>query len=248
MRAASAALLAASILGATAHADVAPIPQPGTKFIDFTVEIVGLTDAAGYVVVAWDPPYQEQIERHTYFTPTEGRRAIGWGQSRGNFSKPHFYLMSVAAFEAWQAATAKLVATQREACYQRGEGCVHASRFVAHYPPPPAKDVIDCGVSVEVVTNVPTAGPDHLGKRWQLAEAGPRTCRLTEVAFPAPAPAPTPTPTPAPTPAPAPPATPTSTTTSPSSGCGTAPSEASAAVIVVAAGWLVTRARRKRGF
>ncbi len=44
MRAASAALLVASILGATAHADVAPIPRPGTKFIDFTVEIVGLRD------------------------------------------------------------------------------------------------------------------------------------------------------------------------------------------------------------
>ena len=215
--AASIAVLAAAGTSVTARADIAPTPEPGTKFVDYAIEIVGLTEQAGMVIVGWDDPSNGEITGHAVFAPGDASHVVAHGRRRHNLGAPRLFAMTKGDYAAWAAETSKTVEAERTACFERHEGCVHESRFVAHYAPP--KNAIDCGTRVEAVTSVPLDGPDHVVGRWSVVEIGPKVCRLAA----APPPAPTPTPV-EPLPAPATSAPPAS------KGCGAGGGDAASAL------------------
>lgn len=166
-------------LAAPARADVAIEAPSGQRYVRYGLRIEGLDAFPEAVILAADPGQ----EIHAYRAFHAGGETAwdlsgGGGRDRG-MGGPALRLTSAATYESWSTTTNALIEAQRQACDERGEGCAHISRFVAHFPPPAG--TVDCGVQVQPVVQGPAEGPDHVVDVYKLVEASATTCRLEKV-------------------------------------------------------------------
>lgn len=173
-------LLLVATLCWPARADVALEPAAGTRFITHALRLEGLDAHPGYVVLAYD----DGPELHTHRAFHSGGPAtqeLGWGGANrgGLLSAPGLHLLPRAAYDAWAASTTATVQAQETACAERGEGCMHISRFVPHYPPPAG--AVSCGIRLPLQGSGPADGPDRVEEVLRLEAASDSACTVTRV-------------------------------------------------------------------
>lgn len=162
-----------------AYADVAPIEPPGKHFVSHSLRVEGMGDHPGHVLVVYDAPQDGQISANlAYHSEGQSEQVLADGsRSRGNlFSRPTVYLMTRDNYNAWSKISTAEIERQRIACAERGEGCMHISRFVPHYAPP--TNAIDCKMQLEAITLLPDSGPDRIVDVFRLKTASADTCLL----------------------------------------------------------------------
>lgn len=182
------ALTALALLLPPAHADVAIEAPEGMLLATHSLRVEGLLDHPDAVILAFDGPPGGTVSTHrVYGQGQASQHVLARGDDRNGsaMGAPSLYAMARPAYETWAAATSAEVERQRQACDERGEGCMHISRFVPSYASPSA--VLPCGVQVETVTQGPDSGPDLRIEVYKVAAleiAAPDggACRLDKVA------------------------------------------------------------------
>jgi hypothetical protein len=166
-------------LATAARADIAAEPPMGMQFLSHSARVEGLAAHPGYVVLAYDRG--DPVSAVVAWTP-EGEAvqqlAYGGNNRGGGLSAPAVHLMSTAAYAEWRAKATAAVEVQRKACAERGEGCMHISRFVPSLPAP--QGAIDCKLAITLETTGSAAGPDALVQVLELTEASATTCVVRE--------------------------------------------------------------------
>lgn len=175
--------LFALLVPTVAFADVAPDIPPGSRFVNHAIMIQNLDAHPNYAVVVYDAPRNGLIGGHKIFSPIHSAkhvmtRGASW-RSREAFSSPRLHLLPLRAAIAWQRETDREIERQREACFERGEGCVHASRFFPRYAPPP--EVTSCSAEVELVYELAGPGPEEVVDTFRLVTASANRCRVERV-------------------------------------------------------------------
>lgn len=172
---------------AAAQADIAPMPPPDKQFTTYTVQVDGLDKFPDAVLVLHDKD-ADTIYGYRPFSAEKASHQIANGHSsRGNtIHNPDFFLMTAEAFAAWSAETNAEIARQRDACSERGEGCVHISRFVPKFAPPTG--TVPCNATVNIRTTAPQGGPSEYTDVFTVTAASAEGCTLTGPAAPAAAP------------------------------------------------------------
>ena len=112
-----------------AHADLIVPPPPDTRHIVHQLQLDNVADFPDRVFLAIDA--DDTVHAHRVFTAQAPTQELGrGGRSRGGgLSKPQIRSLSQAEYKAWAEATGAAIRQQRAACADRGEGCVHISRF-----------------------------------------------------------------------------------------------------------------------
>lgn len=164
-----------------AQADVAVPPPTGKRFLTHALRVDGLEQHPGYVVVAFDGRPGSSIGTHRVFTAEAPQQDLAYGGSnRGPaLAEPGLHLMKRDAYDAWNTEQSAVVAAQRKACSERGEGCAHISRFVPSYQAPGA--VVDCGHRVGLETVGLATGPDTVIDVVTLTAASDSACTVKPV-------------------------------------------------------------------
>jgi len=161
-----------------ALADIPPIPPTGKVFVTHTVQIAGLSDHPEHVLLLYAA--SEEISQHRVFkddSPVE---------IDGELRSADFWVMSRPGYDAWAEAARAEVKRQLIACEERGEGCVHSSRFEPRLVPP--GDSIRCGVTLSAPSSVPSGEPTSQLHAFLLQTASATECVLSPAeAAPAPA-------------------------------------------------------------
>ncbi len=175
--------LATLLVPTFAFADVAPDISPGSRFVNHAIMIQNLDAHPNYAVVVYDAPRNGLIGGHKIFSQIHSAkhvltRGASW-RSREVFSSARLHLLPLRAAIAWQRETDREIERQREACFERGEGCVHASRFFPRYAPPP--EVTSCSAEVEMVYELAGPGPDEVVDTFRLVTASANRCRVERV-------------------------------------------------------------------
>ncbi|MCK6505808.1 hypothetical protein L6R53_20870 [Myxococcota bacterium] len=167
-------------LSVPARADVALEPDPGTRFLTHALRIEGLDAHPGYVVLAYDAGAELSTWR-AFHAGAPASQELGWGgANRGpRMGAPGLHLLPRAAYDAWLAQTTATIQAQETACAERGEGCMHISRFVPSFPPPVG--AVSCGLSLQVQGAGPEDGPDRVEEVLRLEAASDSTCSLARV-------------------------------------------------------------------
>lgn len=167
------------LLGLGALADVSVPPPDKQRFLTHQLRIEGLDAHPDVVVVAHDRT--ETLSAHRAFSAGDAEQILGIGGNRygGSLSAPALFLMARADYDAWSEAVRVEVAKQEEACADRGEGCVHASRFVPSYAPPAG--TVDCKQDIGLRLTGPQDGPVAVTDVLRLVEASATSCRLEVV-------------------------------------------------------------------
>jgi len=178
------AITAIGVLVATgAMADVAPPIEPGKVFVENRVHVDNMAEHPDWVLLVYDAPRKGEIKASLAFhAGAEKEQSLVHGgswRSAGRFSKPKLWLVAKAAWETWKKETGLLVAKQREACAQRGEGCAHISRFQPHFPPP--KGAVDCNASIDVVLKQKSSLGKTVVSKFSLKEAKAGSCKVTRL-------------------------------------------------------------------
>ena len=165
---------------APARADIAIEPPTDQQFLTWSIRVEGLEAAPGSVVVAWETPYEGKITGYRALSAASPEAELYHGGSRRpGLASPDLYLLPTAAFETWQAATREEIDRQEAACADRGEGCMHISRFVPHFAPPTGG--IDCATKAKLTESGPTNSPPTRLLTFHLDEASATTCKLSPV-------------------------------------------------------------------
>lgn len=173
------ALLLLALAG-PARADVALEPEPGTRFVTHALRIEGLDAHPGHVVLAYDEGATLSTFR-AFHAGGQPSQELGWGgANRGpHMGAPGLHLLPRAAYEAWLAQTTATILAQETACAERGEGCMHISRFVPSFPPPAG--AVSCGLGLTVQGSGPKDGPDRVEDVLHLETATDTSCVLRKV-------------------------------------------------------------------
>lgn len=173
-------------ISSTALADIPPDIPEGSEFVSHYVHIENLADHADYSILVYDPPAEGLIRGRLVFTADSDERQLlvngrSW-ESRGEFGHPGLWLLPRDAETEWSTATAQEIDRQREACFERGEGCVHASRFAPNFPAP--EGAVDCTVRVDVQVQRPTSSdsPAEVVDVYRVTEASAEECVVERVA------------------------------------------------------------------
>ena len=171
----------ALLMASTAAADVAPPRQKGKVYVTHRVGVTNMADHADWVLLVYDAPSKGRIVDHLAFasgTETEQTMTEGdsW-RSTARYQKPSVWLLSKDSWTRWAKATRQEIAKQRRACAERGEGCVHISRFQPKYAPP--ADAIACNATIDVVKSQPTRYGAVVRDMLTLTKAGPKGCTVT---------------------------------------------------------------------
>ncbi len=159
-----------------ALADVLIEPDDGQIHVSHSLQIQGLAEHPDVVVLAFSGKPGSSLSTHRVFTAERDQHQLASGRARsGNIGEAGLYLMSSEDYEAWNTKRGEEVTRQREAC-ERGEGCVHISRFVPDYNAP--KAVVSCNLSIPTVTSAPTGSPSKRLDAYRLTTASADSCVL----------------------------------------------------------------------
>ncbi|MDG1484541.1 MAG: hypothetical protein P8R54_33450 [Myxococcota bacterium] len=158
------------LLSSLALADIPPDALPGRTLAQNTVSVAGL-DAHPDVVLLL---YTGSTELGSHQVLSSERAAT---QLSDTLLQAGFWLMTKADYSAWSVVTSAEIARQEAACSERGEGCVHISRFTPSYAPPTT--AISCGVTLDAPYDVPTGEPSQRRHAFTLSAASATVCTLT---------------------------------------------------------------------
>ena len=161
------------------HADLIMEPPDGTQHLRHTLEVKGLP-AGRVLVFAADG---KEIPGVVAFE-ADGERELGSGHSRFHIlgSKPRLWSLTTADYAAWKQQAATLTAEQEAACADRGEGCVHISRFQPRLPPP--SPAVSCGQPVRLRLEGPADGPSTTRDVLTVQSLTATECAVSVVAAP----------------------------------------------------------------
>jgi hypothetical protein len=160
-----------------ARADVVPMPPPGQRFLRTTVRVEGLK-RPDVVLLAW-PRRESGEEVHTHVAFEAGSVEATFHLDTSLDGAP-LKAMPKAAYDAWRADMGRAVQAQRTACFERGEGCPHPSRFTPRFLPP-QQGVIDCGFSLRIPQHGPEGGPEETLERLAVRKLDATTCEVGPV-------------------------------------------------------------------
>lgn len=172
-------LLPLLLLPSTALADVAIEPPTGQIFTTHSLLIEGLLEHPDFVIVAFDGDPGSTISAHRAFGKGQASQHVlarGDATRGGYLARPSLHLLSKAAYDTWWAQTSATIEQQRTACAERGEGCVHISRFQPSFTAPTG--TLPCGVSLELNTVSDAGGPDLIIDVYQVEKLDASTCKL----------------------------------------------------------------------
>ena len=179
-------LLITLLMSSTAFADIPPDIPEGSEFVSHYVQIENMADHPDFTIVVYDPATEGLIRASLVFTADSDERQLlvngrSW-QSLADFGNPGLWLLPRDAQTEWSSATAVEIDRQREACFERGEGCVHASRFSPRFAPP--EGALDCNVRVDVQAQRPTDPdtPAEVVDVFRVTEASADRCVAERVA------------------------------------------------------------------
>jgi hypothetical protein len=170
-------LLALATRSGPLRADVAPVAPPDRRFVTTVVRVEGLTDV-GWVLAAFEQG-QTPIQTHASFEVGAAERRF---RLDSRLDGAPLRLFERSAWDTWLEETQRSISEQREACFSRGEGCVHPSRFSPSYPPP--EGGVDCALALRIPGDGPHDGPEEVTQRLRVIELGANTCRLEPLASP----------------------------------------------------------------
>lgn len=173
------------LLSTPARADIPPDIEPGNEFVNHHLRIENMGDHPDFALLVYDAPDDGRIRASAVFSSAADAQQFltngGNWQSRSEYRRPRLWLLPLDSQEAWSASASAEVAAQRTACMERGEGCMHISRFTPNYLAP--TDAIDCGAEFQVQTER-AVDPDtsrDVVTAFRLVEASAETCVVEPV-------------------------------------------------------------------
>ncbi len=234
------------LLPTLAHADLIAPPPDDKQFIVHEVYLDNVGAYPDLVFVAADDG--DAIRSPRTFTAEAPTQELGRGHGRGSrgLSRPRIRAVAKADHEAWRARARAAGEAQREACFERGEGCVHPSRFEARYPP--LDKGIPCSEPIDVQTTAPRGAPAVRTDAFRVVRADATECVLEAIPVPPPAPEPEPAAPEAPataTSGAAAPSAPPASSGDPAGGCSTAGAWTSVGSLVGGLSLLLLVGRRR---
>lgn len=165
------------LLTLVARADVILPPAEGSRYVTHALRVQGLEAHPDVVLLAYEGGAQIRTWR-VFSADGESQWDLGSGRGRSGagMSRPSVHLLPKATFDTWSAAASAEIARQRTACDERGEGCVHISRFTPRIAPPAG--AVSCGLTLDLVLVGPKDGPDQVVDIAELVAADATTCTL----------------------------------------------------------------------
>lgn len=152
-----------------ALADVPPIPRSGEAFVTHTVKVEGVSAFPEHVLLLYSTGGEiSQYLTFTDSTPAQIDRALHASE---------FWLLGRSDYDAWSQQSSEEVRVQRAACEERGEGCVHPSRFSPRITPPTRP--IGCGVTLSLPTSASIGEPTSALHAFRLETASDASCVIT---------------------------------------------------------------------
>lgn len=174
------------LLSSLAHGDVLAHPPQDTQFAVHEVYLDNVQDFPDLVFVAMED--RDPMRSPKTFTADTPTQEMGRGHGRGTkgLHQPRVVAMKKADHDAWKTEAQAAAEAQREACFERGEGCVHPSRFEARYPRPERS--VPCSEPIAVQTTVPLDAPPVRTDAFRIVRAGATECVLEPIPVPPAAP------------------------------------------------------------
>lgn len=167
-----------TLLSSLALADVVVPPPDDSRYVSHVLRLDGLQAHPGFVFLVYDDgPEISGWRAFSAGGQAEWELMRGGSRLGAAMSQPAVRMLSAAAYESWAAATNAEKERQRAACSERGEGCMHISRFVPRVAPP--SGAIDCGLRLSMEATGPADGPEQIVHIATVTAATETSCVVT---------------------------------------------------------------------